>query len=190
MSRIKPVLVSDADPAEQAVDLADLPGSSDFEALLTAPLEMDASRVEARTIAGAVVGMLAGFASNGAVPLVTYPDQPGTAALPARSTITLDARHLGRQAVLMFDGGDPYRPLVVGCLVDEGQPSLPEIAGQVDVEADGRRLVVSAKDRIVLRCGKASITLTREGKVILNGEYVSSHSSGVLRLKGGSVQIN
>ncbi len=46
------------------------------------------------------------------------------------------------------------------------------------------------QDQIVLRCGKASITLTKEGKVILQGAYVSNQSSGVLRLKGGSVQIN
>jgi hypothetical protein len=49
---------------------------------------------------------------------------------------------------------------------------------------------MSATDQMVLRCGKASITLTKEGKVIIQGAYVSSHSAGVLRLKGGSVQIN
>ena len=42
----------------------------------------------------------------------------------------------------------------------------------------------------MLRCGKASITLTREGKVLIKGAYLSSRSSGVNRIKGGSVQIN
>lgn len=42
----------------------------------------------------------------------------------------------------------------------------------------------------MLRCGKASITLTRSGKIILRGTYISSRSSGVIRIKGGSVQIN
>jgi hypothetical protein len=41
-----------------------------------------------------------------------------------------------------------------------------------------------------LQCGKASITLTRAGKVLINGAYVSSRSSGVNRLKGGSIQLN
>jgi len=42
----------------------------------------------------------------------------------------------------------------------------------------------------VLRCGKASITLTREGKVLIHGSYISSRSTGVNRVKGGSVQLN
>ena len=139
---------------------------------------------------GVVVGTLVGFAENGAIPLVTYREQPGTAALAARATVDLYGAHVGRPAVLMFEEGDPRRPIVLGCLVDERRMALPHVPGQVDVEADGQRLLVSAKERIVLRCGKASITLTKEGKLILQGEYVSSQSSGVLRLKGGSVQIN
>ena len=55
---------------------------------------------------------------------------------------------------------------------------------------DGERLEFSAEREIVLRCGKASITLTREGKVLIKGAYLSSRSSGVNRIKGGSVQIN
>ena len=42
----------------------------------------------------------------------------------------------------------------------------------------------------MLRCGQASLTLTRAGKILLSGTYVLSHSSGVNRVKGGSVQIN
>jgi hypothetical protein len=41
-----------------------------------------------------------------------------------------------------------------------------------------------------LRCGKSSITLTRAGKVLIEGEYISSRSSGVNRIKGGSIQLN
>jgi hypothetical protein len=43
---------------------------------------------------------------------------------------------------------------------------------------------------MVLRCGKASITLTRAGKVLIQGSYVLSRSTGVNRVKGGAVQIN
>lgn len=56
--------------------------------------------------------------------------------------------------------------------------------------ADGERLVLKAEREIVLQCGKASITLTRAGKVIIRGAYVLSRSSGVNRIVGGSVQIN
>jgi hypothetical protein len=121
--------------------------------------------------------------------LATYREQSGSAAVPARSIVDLHGAHIGKQAVLMFEEGDPFRPIIIGCLRNENATTLPP-SGQVQVEADGQRLVVSATDRIVLRCGKASITLTKEGKVVIQGAYVSNQSSGVLRLKGGSVQIN
>ena len=52
------------------------------------------------------------------------------------------------------------------------------------------RLELTAEREIVLRCGKASITLTRAGKVLIRGDYISSRSSGVNKIKGGSVQLN
>jgi hypothetical protein len=55
---------------------------------------------------------------------------------------------------------------------------------------DGKRITFDAQEEIVLQCGKASITLTRAGKVLVRGEYLLSRSSGVNSIKGGSVQIN
>ena len=72
---------------------------------------------------------------------------------------------------------------------NEGWP-LTEQPGQIEVDADGQRVIISAKDQIVLRCGKASITLTQAGKVLIQGSYVLSQSTGTNRIKGGSVDIN
>ena len=49
---------------------------------------------------------------------------------------------------------------------------------------------MTADREITLRCGKASITLTGAGKLLLHGAYLLSRSLGVNRIKGGSVQIN
>ena len=51
-------------------------------------------------------------------------------------------------------------------------------------------LVLEAGREITIRCGESSITLTAAGKIILRGKYIVSRSSGVQRIKGGSVQIN
>ena len=51
-------------------------------------------------------------------------------------------------------------------------------------------LQLTAEREIVLRCGKASITLTRAGKVLIRGEYIFSRSTGVNKMKGGSIQLN
>jgi hypothetical protein len=55
---------------------------------------------------------------------------------------------------------------------------------------DGQELVLEGYKRIELRCGKASLILTEEGKVLVNGTYISSTSSGAHRIRGGSVDIN
>ena len=143
-----------------------------------------------RKIHGVVIGELIGMADEGRTPLVLYPGQPGSAALAAQTTVDLHGAHIGRRVVLMFDNGDPLSPIVMGWLRQgEGLP-LTEQPGQVEVDADGERLIVSAKEQVVIRCGKASITLTKAGKVLIQGAYVLSRSSGVNRVKGGSVQLN
>jgi hypothetical protein len=140
-------------------------------------------------IDGVLTGVLIGFKNDGAVPLVIFPGQPQTAAVPARTTVDLHGAHIGRPVVLMFDGGDPMRPIVMGSIRGEGS-ALAEQPGQVEVDVDGERLLVTAKEQLVLRCGKASITLTKAGKVLVQGTYISNRSSGVMRIKGGSVQLN
>ena len=59
-----------------------------------------------------------------------------------------------------------------------------------DVTIDGKRITFDAEQEIVLKCGNASITLTRSGKILIRGEYVLSHSSGENRIRGGSISIN
>jgi hypothetical protein len=182
--------MKDRHAGQVVIDAADEFAGDDLAKLLAAPIDVAApASIDRSRISGVIVGTLVGFADNGATPLVTYRQQAETAALPARSTIAVRASHIGKQLVLMFEEGDPRQPIIVGSLLDAHAATLPA-SEQVHVEADGQRLVVSATERIVLRCGKASITLTKEGKVVIQGAYVSNQSSGVLRLKGGSVQIN
>ncbi|MEQ1777426.1 MAG: DUF6484 domain-containing protein [Nitrosomonas sp.] len=139
---------------------------------------------------GVIIGELIGMTNEGRTPLICFPGQPGTAALSARSTIDLHGRHIGKQVVLMFETNDPTKPIIMGVLQSSEDSPLEQRANQVEVEADGERMIVSAKEQLVLRCGKASITLTKAGKVLIKGSYVLSRSSGVNRIKGGSVQLN
>lgn len=164
----------------------------DFEipvAASQAMLPLPGERIE-----GVRIGELVGFMDDGVTPLVIYPGQPGSAAIAARMIPGLRGADIGRQVVLMFDAGAPTQPIIMGCLqAQRSWPSADELAEQpeqVAVEADGQRLVVSAREEIVLRCGQASITLTRAGKVLIKGTYLLSRSSGVNRIKGGSIQLN
>jgi uncharacterized protein DUF6484 len=139
---------------------------------------------------GVVVGRLVGFADHGITPLVTCGGPTNESARPARTIVDLHASHLGRDVVLAFERGDRRRPIVIGCVRGPADSDLPTVPGQVTVEADGERLVVSARDQIVLRCGKASLTLSADGKIVARGTHLVSHASGVNRIRGGSVQVN
>jgi hypothetical protein len=144
----------------------------------------------AGAVHGVVVGELLALAEDGTTPLVRFPGQIGESAVAARSSIDLHGPHIGRSVVLMFEHGDPARPIVMGVLRGTTGWPLVDKPAQVDVDADGQRLIVSAKEQLVLRCGQASITLTRAGKVLIEGSFLLSRSTGVNRIKGGSVQLN
>jgi len=60
----------------------------------------------------------------------------------------------------------------------------------VEARVDGKKVILTGEEEVSLKCGKASITLTAAGKVLIKGQYVLSRSSGVNRIKGGAVQIN
>jgi hypothetical protein len=144
---------------------------------------------------GLVIGRLAGW-TDGGEPLVDLEGNPAGEPVPARSLVALERAAPGSEVALLFEGGDPKRPVVLGQLheprevepetqVRKERPALP-----IRVDLDAERLTLTAEREIVLRVGKASITLTRAGKVLIRGDYLLSRSSGVNRIKGGSVQLN
>jgi hypothetical protein len=141
-------------------------------------------------INGVLIGTLIGFKDDGRTPLVLFPNQPGRVAIAAGAILDLQGAHIGRQVVLTFEHGSTTRPIIIGLLRGSEFWPLPEQLGHVEIDADGERLIVSAKEQLVLRCGKASITLTKAGKVLIQGTYISNRSSGVIRIKGGSIQLN
>ncbi|KXU83316.1 hypothetical protein CI15_29940 [Paraburkholderia monticola] len=138
---------------------------------------------------GVRIGELVAIQDN-FVPLVVFPGQPGTAAIRARTIPSLSAKDIGKAVVLSFADGSLDQPIIMGCLVDDRARPIGTEIRQVEIDADGRSLVVSAKDEIMLRCGKASLTLTRAGKVLIRGTHVVSRSSGANLVKGGIVEIN
>lgn len=137
-----------------------------------------------------VTGELVALADEGRTPVVVLAGRARAAAVRARTAVDLHGAHIGCNVVLMFEDADPGRPIVMGVLRDGQRETLPGSHAQVEVDADGERMLIGAREQLVLRCGKASITLTKAGKILIQGSYVSSRSTGVNRIKGGSVQLN
>jgi hypothetical protein len=136
---------------------------------------------------GIVVGHLVGLTSGG-LPLIELPGVAAPQPVTGRTVVPLTAREIGRDLVVMFEAGRVDHPIIMGLL--QSPAPAQETGPAAEVRLDGEQLVFNADREIVLRCGKASITLTRAGKVLIRGSYLSSRSSGVNRIKGGSVQIN
>jgi hypothetical protein len=137
----------------------------------------------------------------------------------ARTTIAISPAMLARAiaarqgALLVFENADPALPIIIGliqtpeasafeALLDapRAQPER-EVAREVSHPAalarparparlDGESVVLEGEREVVLRCGDASLTLRRDGKAILRGAYVETHSRGINRIKGGAVKIN
>jgi len=140
-------------------------------------------------INGVVIGVFLSINDAGEL-LVAFPGNPLETAIPARSTAQLSVDDLGQEVALLFEGGDPHQPLIIGKIQHAASEKFLQDDEQTTAEFDGEHIVLSAKQAITLKCGKASVTLTKAGKIILRGTYVLSRSSGVNRIKGGSVQIN
>jgi len=151
---------------------------------------------------GVVVGRLHGSS----LPDTLYVDYAGNGHGPllARTTVPLAidaieaALRDNRGVLLLFENGDPTLPIIVG-LIQQPEPSAftellssssKPLERPVEAQLDDERVVLKAEREIVLQCGAASLTLRKDGRVLIRGAYVETHSRGVNRIKGGSVKIN
>lgn len=88
------------------------------------------------------------------------------------------------------DAAAAAAPVLLACL--EGQPPIV-LAVLRERLAPGKRRGgrrIEARETLELRCGKASITLRRDGKVVVRGTDVVSASSGPNKVKGASIALN
>jgi hypothetical protein len=131
--------------------------------------------------------------------IVDYPQNPiGPTA--ARLAVTMRSRDLKEvlpvEVLLLFESDDPHLPIVVGIvcdrlLSDDENESFVFRKQKSDlVTLDGDRLVFDARKEVVLRCGKGSITLQSDGKIIVKGTELVSRASRNNKIKGAAVSIN
>lgn len=132
------------------------------------------------TPAGVSLASFAGFDPDGRFQV----DMSGGEPVVALSTIGLTEADVGAQLVVAYEDGSAGRLIIIGRLHERA--TSPESG----IKVDGERLVIRAEREIELRCGEASIVLTRAGKVLIRGNYVLTRSRGANKIKGAFVDIN
>ena len=161
-----------------------------------------------------IIGVFVGLNKHGK-PLVNFAYNVSNRAITAITSVVLNQKQTNRQVALMFEEGDIKKPIIMGVIhnqlddilenyefteleneneinteiaADKNKDKLP--SKTEDAFLDGKRVVLEGKEEIVLKCGEASITLTKAGKILIRGKYLLNRSSGVNRIMGGSVQVN
>ena len=141
------------------------------------------------------VGTLVAIDDDG-VAMVDWPDNH-RGAIAARSLVRLDADAAPVPVLLLFVEGDPAQPVVLGPLHD--RVFAPEVsdaevkmssAASLEASVDGDRVLLNGKREVVLTAGKSSITLRRDGRIIVKGVEIVSRASRANKIKGATVNIN
>ena len=165
---------------------------SELTTLLARPRAFDAGEPWPGP-AAATTARFHGFDQDDAPLLAGLRHFPGE-VVRARTTVALQSGHIGCTVLVMCEDGDWTLPIVIGVMQEHRKDDvvLPVGSGalSVQVHADGDRLVLNAEREVVLQCGAASITLTRAGKVLIQGSYVMTRSTGYNKIKGAAIDIN
>ena len=148
------------------------------------------------------MGSIVGSTSDGR-PIVTYSgcNEEGVVARVLSGTLRDTSLRFELPVLLLFPD-EQERPIILGA-VSETLETITETIGeevpagrelQIDppdaVLADNKQVVIEAQNEIILKCGKSSIVMHRDGKVVIKGKRLISRASETNKIRGGSVFIN
>lgn len=148
---------------------------------------------------GVTIGRIVGAGEDGSY-LVEF---PGASSAAVAAQVTMSAQELilrlrdhdGLRVLLAFENNSVERPIIADVMFSPtAAPApaglFPDPEAEQEVAVDGKRVIFSAREEIVLKCGEASVTLTSAGKVMIKGANLLSYSTGENRIKGASTSIN
>lgn len=158
---------------------------------------------EASNIMRTVIGRLESISADG-IPMVSIAGAEDD-LLTARSALA-DSDYalltaLPVNVVLLLDSNHAVPPIITGIVRDclpttktaiaaEKIGAVTVLSGERDLQVDGKRVTINAEEEILLQCGKSSILLCRDGKIVIKGANLVSRSTGVNKIKGSSININ
>jgi Domain of unknown function (DUF6484) len=98
---------------------------------------------------------------------------------PSFSLVPLSRDQEGAEVAVVWLA-EEEAPLIVGLI----QP--PKFVAEVGED----ELIIENDRKVVLRCGRASITLRPDGSISIRGGQILSRADGANRVQGATVQLN
>ncbi len=126
-------------------------------------------------------------------------DYKGNASGPlmARTTITIPPSQAvaGQRLLLVFEDNRYDQPVIIGIvsnrLVANADQTVTLPNGVPDAAVvDGKKVRFDAKQEIQLVCGKSSILLRADGKVVIKGKNILNRAQESNKIKGARIGIN
>ena len=98
--------------------------------------------------------------------------------------------------LLIFENSDPRFPIIAGFVhetlhSDNNELSFPlPPSDPKELIVDKKRILFNAYEEVVIRCGKCSINMQKNGKVVMKGVQITSRASQANKIRGATVNIN
>jgi len=92
-------------------------------------------------------------------------------------------------SVLVFVDEMGIKGYVLG-LIQKYESTAEPSGSEISLAGARDKIIINANERIELRCGKSSMILDKEGRVVVKGTNITNRASGCNKIKGGTVQIN
>jgi len=124
---------------------------------------------------------------------VAWVTHPGVwEPVPARVVVSgpwVAPRLVARTTVLLLLQDD-HGPVILGHIRELGQLCESASVQTTTTNAGQQNVLIEAHESLTLRCGASSLTMRKDGRVVLKGSRLLSRASQGNKIKGASVNIN
>jgi len=143
------------------------------------------------------VGRIIEVTADGRV-MVDFPENLGRRPVESRfvslGSSPLDDKSLvGTSVLIVFEDANPRLPIILGPVLERisaAAQALSRHAIAKQSEPDGGSAILEASEEVLLRCGESSLSMRKDGKIVLKGRTIVSRASRANKIRGASVAIN